>query len=62
MGRTYALRDISADEELLADYRFLMHERFSMDCGTYTVKGFSAAEADREYIRAVSQLCKHAGE
>lgn len=62
LGQTYALRDISADEELLADYRFLMHERFSMDCGSFTVKGFSAAEADREFIRAVTELVKNAGQ
>ena len=56
MGCTIALRDIVPGEEILADYRFLMHERFDMDCGSYSVKGFSAAEADREFIKACSEL------
>jgi hypothetical protein len=61
LGQTYALRDISADEELCADYRFLMHERFSMDCGSFTIQGFSAADADKEFVRATSELFKNAG-
>jgi len=56
MGITIALRDISADEEILADYRFLMHEKFTMDCGEYYVSGLNALDADREFCRMLAEL------
>ena len=56
MGITIALKDISAGEELLADYRFLMHEKFTMDCGEYCVSGFNAFDADREFSRILIEL------
>lgn len=61
MGMTIALRDIHAEEEILADYRFLMHERFTMLCGDYSVKGFSSQQADKEFIRAAAELARNAG-
>jgi hypothetical protein len=59
-GITIALRDISAGEELLADYRFLMHEKFTMDCGEYCVSGLNAIEADREFCRMLAELLSNA--
>ena len=56
MGCTIALRDIMPGEEILADYRFLMHERFEMDCGSYSVKGLPAAEADKEFLKVCAEL------
>ena len=50
------MRDIMPGEEILADYRFLMHERFEMDCGSYSVKGLPAAEADREFLKICAEL------
>jgi SET domain-containing protein len=61
MGLTIALRDINAEEEILADYRFLMHERFTMLCGDYSVKGFSAQQADKEFILVAAELARNAG-
>ena len=56
MGCTMAMRDIMPGEEILADYRFLMHERFEMDCGSYSVRGLPAAEADREFLRMCAEI------
>ena len=56
MGCTIALSQISPGDEILADYRFLMHERFEMDCGAYSVKGFAAKDADREFLRVCADL------
>ena len=56
MGCTIAMRDILPGEEILADYRFLMHERFEMDCGSYSVRGLPAAEADREFLRMCAEI------
>ncbi|MGL4369486.1 MAG: SET domain-containing protein-lysine N-methyltransferase [Spirochaetota bacterium] len=56
MGCTLALRDISPGEEILADYRFLMHECFEMDCGGYSVRGLPGADADREFLRMCAEL------
>jgi hypothetical protein len=56
MGYTIALRNIAPGEEILADYRFLMHSRFKMDCGVYSVEGMNAAEADREFVRVLHDL------
>jgi SET domain-containing protein len=61
MGMTIALRDIGAEEEILADYRFLMHERFTMLCGDYSVKGYSAQQADKEFIHLAAELARNAG-
>jgi SET domain-containing protein len=60
MGITIAIRDISVNEELLADYRFLMHEKFTMDCGEYCVSGLKAQEADREFSRMLAELLSNA--
>jgi SET domain-containing protein len=56
MGCTIAMRDIFPGEEILADYRFLMHERFEMDCGSFSVKGLPAADADREFLRMCAEI------
>jgi hypothetical protein len=61
MGCTIAMRDISPDEEILADYRFLMHEQFEMDCGSYAVRGLSSKEADAEFLRVCSELKEKSG-
>ena len=58
MGYTIALRTIESGEEILADYRFLMHEHFTMDCGVYSVGGLSAADAEREFLHLVDDLRK----
>ncbi|HEY1405713.1 MAG TPA: hypothetical protein VF857_03805, partial [Spirochaetota bacterium] len=56
MGYTIALRGIASGEEILADYRFLMHESFTMDCGVYNVGGLSAKDAEREFLRLLNDL------
>ncbi len=56
MGYTIALRAIEPGEEILADYRFLMHESFTMDCGIYSVGGLPAAEAEREFLHLMTEL------
>ncbi len=56
LGYTIALRAIRSGEEILADYRFLMHEKFKMDCGSYCVEGLPAREAELEFLRICTDL------
>jgi hypothetical protein len=55
-GYTIALCDIEQGQEILADYRFLMHEKFTMDCGSYAVTGFPAHEAESLFWQCVDEL------